>query len=149
MFKIDVENVKKPKRFVSKVFLHCSASDNPKHDNIETITKWHLERGFSEVGYHFFIQKNGDIIKGRDLEKIPAAQKGHNTGSIAICCHGLNKFTEEQKASVRELCLHLNRIHNHGLTFHGHCEVEPNKTCPVYDYKAWLWLDKDGAMMVC
>lgn len=110
--------------------------------------KWHKERGWSGIGYHFFIQKNGTIQHGRNLELVPAAQKGHNTGSIAICVHGLRKelFTKEQQASLKALCITLNRIYRNSLTFHGHKEVEPNKACPVFDYCAWLNLDKDGFM---
>jgi len=85
----------KPKREVTRVFLHCSASDNPKHDNIKTIAQWHLAR-FKGIGYHFYIDKVGRQFIGRDIEKVPAAQEGHNTGTIAICCGGLADFTELQ-----------------------------------------------------
>lgn len=82
---------KKPRRRVNRVFLHCSASDVPAHDNVATIRRWHLARGFSDIGYHFFIHKNGKISKGRNIEKTPAAQRKNNTGTIAICLHGLIK----------------------------------------------------------
>ncbi len=145
---IDISKIKKPERAVYRVFLHCSASDNPAHDNAGTIDKWHKERGWAGIGYHFFVRKNGDVQAGRGLELIPAAQKGHNTGSIAICVAGLDKdkFTVEQKAAVKALCHALNKLYRGGVTFHGHCEVEPNKTCPVFDYKDWLGLDKNGIM---
>lgn len=144
---VDICSLKKPERTVYKVFLHCSASDNPKHDYPLVIEQWHRERGFSEIGYHFFIQKDGTICEGRSLEKIPAAQQGHNTGSIAICCHGLKKelFTDEQRHSLRALCMTLNRMYKGGLSFHGHCEVSA-KACPVFDYKDWLKLDEWGRM---
>ena len=56
---------KKPDRHVSRVFLHCSASDNPKHDKISVIRKWHLDKGWSDVGYHYFIRKDGTVEEGR------------------------------------------------------------------------------------
>jgi len=144
---VDLAKLKKPARRVWCVFLHCSASDRPEHDYPLVMEQWHLERGFKEIGYHFFIQKDGTICEGRSLEKVPAAQAGHNTGSIAICCHGLekDKFTPEQRASLYALCHQLNRLYKGGLSFHGHCEVSA-KTCPVYDYKAWLRLDAAGRM---
>jgi len=144
--KVNLPDIKKPKRQVFKVFLHCSASDNPKHDNPQTIEKWHIERKFKEMGYHFYINKKGDIFYGRSLENIPAAQKGYNTGSIAICCGGLKTFTKDQQRALRALCLYINHLYKDALTFHGHCEVEPNKTCPVYPYKEWLELDASGRM---
>lgn len=143
----DIAALKKPARSVYKVFLHCSASDNPQHDYPIVIDRWHRARGFSEIGYHFFISKDGTIWEGRSLEKIPAAQEGHNTGSIAICCHGLDKdnFTDAQRHALRGLCIVINRLYKGGLSFHGHCEVS-SKACPVYDYRAWLALDESGRM---
>lgn len=135
----------KPKRNVTKVFLHCSASDNASHDNIKTITEWHLKRGFKTIGYHYFISKDGTIHKGRDLESIPSAQQGHNTNSIAICLHGLKKelFTQKQFDSLIKLCNEINDEYNKNITFHGHKEVAA-KDCPVFDYKTVLNLDSKG-----
>lgn len=134
-----------PKRRVSKVFIHCSASDNPKHDNIATIRKWHKDRNMKEVGYHFFIRKTGMLELGRSLESIPAAQKNHNTGSIAICVHGLSNFTKESLDTLVTLCKDINLAYGGNITFHGHREVA-NKTCPVFDYKALLQLDEKGKL---
>ena len=137
----------KPSRRIRRVFVHCSASDYPEHDNIETIRKWHLSRGFNEIGYHYFIQKNGRLSKGRDLEKTPAAQRGHNIGTIAICLHGLKKenFTESQFDTLRQLSLQIDRSYDSDISFHGHCEVAP-KACPVFDYQAVLELDTYGSL---
>jgi N-acetyl-anhydromuramyl-L-alanine amidase AmpD len=125
----------KPSRPIDRVFVHCSASDYPHHDNIATMRQWHLERGWSDVGYHFFIRKDGTLEIGRPIDKTPAAQAGHNRGTIAICLHGLSKdkFTAAQKATLRTLCVLINQAYAGRLTFHGHCEVA-NKSCPVLDY---------------
>jgi N-acetyl-anhydromuramyl-L-alanine amidase AmpD len=135
---------KKPKRDVDTVFLHCSASDNYDHDDISVIRDWHLKRGFDDVGYHFFIKKNGTVQLGRSLEETPAAQQGYNLGSIAICLHGLKKenFTKEQYNSLVELCNQIDRAYGK-ILFRGHKEVS-NKECPVFDYKAVLNLDDKG-----
>lgn len=136
----------KPSREIHSVFLHCSASDNPTHDSVSTMQSWHIKRGFSEIGYHFFISKDGVIHNGRDLDKIPAAQKNNNTGSIAICLHGLNKdkFTKNQLESVTNLCNAIDTSYgNKKIRFRGHCEVS-SKSCPVFDYKTTLQLDEQG-----
>lgn len=139
----------KPNREVTDVFIHCSASDNPKHDDVSVITKWHQERGWSTIGYHYFIKKDGTLQEGRDLERTPAAQKGYNTGSIAICLHGLekDKFTEAQFETLRKLCSEINEKYAGHIYFRGHCEVNPHKTCPVFDYKKVLNLNTIGHMM--
>ncbi len=143
---VNIPSIKKPNRVVSRVFLHCSASDRPQDDNPQTIEKWHTARKFKEIGYHFYIDKGGNIYEGRSLNTNPAAQVGHNANTIAICLGGLKKenFTMNQKRALVALCLHLEHIIK-GLTFHGHCEVS-NKECPVFDYKKWLDLNQYGVM---
>jgi hypothetical protein len=134
-------------RPVSKIFIHCSASDNPKHDNVQVIREWHLERGFNDIGYHFVITKNGNIELGRDINIIPAAQEGHNTNSIAVCLTGNDRFSDNQFISLKNLCTIFSCIIDKKLTFHGHCEVS-NKTCPNFDYKTLLQLDDKGRLAI-
>lgn len=138
----------KPRRSIHKVYLHCSASDNPKHDNVATMDRWHKQRGWSGVGYHFFIRKNGTIERGRDINKTPAAQGGHNRGTIAICLHGLakSKFTKAQFDALTNLCGQIGAAYPHS-TFHGHCEVSA-KTCPVFDYRKVLNLSGNGHLNI-
>ena len=137
----------RPSRKIDRVFIHCSASDVPAHDNIKTIKKWHLERGFNDIGYHFFIHKDGKLSRGRDIEKTPAAQKGHNVKTIAICLHGLHKdnFTQTQYDTLKSLCMEIDICHLNKVSFHGHCEVSA-KACPVIDYKSILKLDIFGSL---
>jgi len=142
----------KPNRLVDRVFIHCSASDQSSHDNIATIRRWHTDpsprgRGWSDVGYHYFIRKNGTLEAGRPLERTPAAQLNHNKGTIAICLHGLDKpkFTNTQLEKLKVLCLEINNAYSGELTFHGHREVAA-KACPVIDYKAVLKLDPFGRL---
>ena len=136
----------KPSRKIHRVFIHCSASDHVHHDNIDTIKSWHLARNFSDVGYHFFIRKDGTLEYGRDIEKTPAAQKGHNLYTLAICMHGLKEenFTPAQFDTLRALAVQID--HNYeNISFHGHCEIS-KKACPVFNYKKILNLDRYGSL---
>ncbi len=142
----------KPSRPVNRVFVHCTASDSPAHDNINTIRHWHTDpkpqgRGWSDIGYHYMIHKDGRISVGRPIEKTPASAKGNNEGTIAIVLHGLkkSKFTEAQFTTLKKWAMQVNKAYGGKITFHGHCEVSA-KTCPVFDYKKVLQLDKDGIL---
>ncbi|MGH2342546.1 peptidoglycan recognition protein family protein [Segnochrobactraceae bacterium EtOH-i3] len=137
----------RPDRMVSRVFIHCSASDRPEHDDVAVMRQWHRANGWADVGYHFFIRKDGLVQAGRSLELVPAAQAGHNTGSLAICLHGLDKgrFTEAQFTSLRGLAAEIDAAYRGAVTFHGHCEVSA-KACPVFDYRAVLGLDSSGRL---
>lgn len=147
---IMINTIQWPSREIARVFIHCSASDNQNHDNIQTIREWHLGRGWGDVGYHFFIDKTGNIYQGRPLELAPAAQRGHNEGSIAICLSGLRNFWDAQFNSLQQLCILLNSLYPNTwtedyLTFHGHNEVSA-KECPVFDYKKILALSPEGKL---
>ena len=142
----------KPSRQVTRVFIHCTASDVAAHDNVAAIRKYHTDpppdgRGWNDIGYHLFIRKNGRLENGRDLEKDPAAQKGHNRKTIAVCLHGLRKenFTDAQFDTLKQLCSEINSAYGGGVTFHGHCEVA-SKSCPVFDYKKILKLNDYGVL---
>lgn len=132
----------KPQRQINRVFIHCSASNNPDHDDVSVIRQWHKEKGWNDVGYHFFIQHDGNIQLGRDIEITPAAQSGNNAHTIAICLSGLDNFIQSQFDSLKDLCRDINkRIPD--ATFHGHREVA-NKSCPNFAYKTVLGLDDKG-----
>ena len=134
-------------RTVNRVYIHCSASSIPEHGNVDIIRKWHINRGWNDIGYHYFIPFSGEIQLGRDIESDPAAQKGHNKNTIAICVHGLklNDFTVNQFNNLIKLCILINNECD--VTFHGHCEVS-DKPCPVFDYQKILKLNAAGEMVV-
>lgn len=136
-------------RFVDRCFIHCSASDarGPAYQGeqiVSTIKRWHVEgNGWSDIGYHFVMDYWGDVFAGRALTKSPAAQRGNNQGTIAICVHGLTVFSQDQFISLRLWCAMVNQAHSGRISFHGHCEVS-NKSCPVFDYSGVLQLDRFG-----
>lgn len=140
----------KPKRIVTRVFLHCSASDAAHLSGqrlVDEVRKWHKARKFFNVGYHYLIDKPGVVMLGRDISKMPASAKRNNARTIAIMVHGLDidKFTPESLAACKALCAEINEAYRGRITFHGHYEVS-NKTCPVFSVKKLLSLDRFGRM---
>ena len=137
-----------PKRTIERVFLHCSASDSTHQGKAlrALIKKWHVtERGWSDIAYQYLIDKKGLLMTGRPLERTPAAQKGHNLKTIAIMVHGLNHFSEDSLDTLHDFCAQINEAYSGRISFHGHCEVS-NKSCPVFNYRALLSLDRFGRM---
>lgn len=122
-------------RRISKIIMHCSASDNPLHDDISVIRQWHLERGFVDVGYHYFIKIDGSIQLGRPIYKAGAHARHHNSYTVGICVHGIKEFALEQIETALKLC--HNQIMIYGLEVEdviGHNELpNVNKICPGID----------------
>lgn len=54
----------------------------------QQIHAWHIARQWSGIGYHFFINKKGEIFRGRPENVIGAHAKGYNSNSIGICFEG-------------------------------------------------------------
>jgi len=122
-------------REINEIILHCSASDNPNHDNVETIREWHLENGWNDIGYHFVILQNGDIKEGRKISIVGAHCKGHNSKSVGICLTGYYQFTEDQFDALKRIVLDLCFIYNIPLdSVKGH-NFYADKKCPVFNWK--------------
>ena len=136
-------------RPIDRLFIHCSAT-TPKMDiGVKEIRKWHTNRGFTDIGYHFVIRRDGIIEDGRDIDKVGAHVAGYNTGSIGICMVGgvdaamkaEDNFTVEQWRSIRNL-LRILKADYPKATIHGHNEFA-NKACPSFDVQKEL---KDGRL---
>lgn len=126
------ERLSSAKRPINKLVLHCSDSNYTHHDNVETIRRWHLERQFYDIGYHFVITKDGKLHLGRDIELTPAAQKNHNIGSVTVLLTGKDIFSNKQLL-VAYYCVQIALAA--GLRVNGHTEINPYKTCPNFDVK--------------
>ena len=50
----------------NKIIIHCSATPRGVDYSAADIDKWHRQRGFSKIGYHYVIRLDGKIEKGRD-----------------------------------------------------------------------------------
>ena len=128
-------------RKIDKIIVHCTASPEGRHHDAEDIRRWHLARGFNDIGYHFLIHLDGTIEKGRNVKLVGAHCAYQNRGSIGIAyVGGMSKDmkrpkdtrTKEQKDSLIKLIQDLIYIHNPNMTIHGHSEFA-NKACPCFD----------------
>ena len=134
--------VKKSKRVINEIIVHCSATVEGKDYTVADICRWHLQRGFTDIGYHYVVYRDGSIHNGRDVDKSGAHCTNHNLHSIGVCyIGGLAKDgktpkdtrTDAQKAALLKLIKTLKGIYPKA-TVHGHREYA-NKACPCFDAK--------------
>ena len=126
-----LKNLPKVYRDINLIVTHCSASPQGRGDDVKTIRMWHLERGWSDIGYHFVILEDGTIQLGRPLNKAGAHAYGFNRYSIGICLIGIDVFTNEQKEALSELIIQLmNMFDLDKDQVKGHYELTDKKTCP-------------------
>lgn len=129
---------------IKQIIIHCSATDLPAYDNIEAIRKFHTDKGWADIGYHYFIDKKGHTFEGRPMSMVGAHCVGQNMTSIGICVSGNKIFYEEQFAALWFLVSNLIenfKIKRKDVLPHRFYNV--NKTCPNFDLtKIWKY-DED------
>jgi len=107
----------------------------------------HKDRGWSDIGYHYLIDRDGTVAKGRPIERVGAHVRGHNAGSIGISLFGghgssendafADNFTPEQDAALRDLLSDLRREYPAIKRISGHNEFAA-KACPGFRVGRWL-----------
>lgn len=127
-------------RKINKIIIHCSDTRTNQRFTIEDIRSWHLKRGFVDVGYHWYIDLDGNTHKGRDISRVGAHCKGQNSNSIGICFEGgktpnLIKWNSPNELQLKAFDLLIKEIQvelGKSLPLHGHYEYS-SKTCPNFD----------------
>lgn len=97
-----------------KIVLHHAAASSC---SVSDIHRWHLGRGWSGIGYHFFVRKDGSIYRGRPEDTVGAHAYGANSNSIGICFEGnfeTETMPEAQKEAGRQLVADL--LNRYSLT---------------------------------
>ena len=130
----------KSKRVITEIIVHCSATPEGRDYTTTDITRWHKKRGFTTIGYHYVIYRDGSIHPGRDINVGGAHCVGHNTHSIGICYIGgcekdgrtpKDTRTEEQKKTLLSMLKKLRVIYPKAKIY-GHRDFA-NKACPSFD----------------
>lgn len=138
---------------VREIIVHCAATrpdwmqGRPLADKVAELRLWHTrDRGWRDIGYHWIIDRNGDVMPGRPETVVGAHVQGRNSGTIGICLiggHGSSEndrfaqhFTPEQDGALRNLIEAIGR--RSAITrVSGHNEFAA-KACPGFNVPRWL-----------
>lgn len=129
-------------RKINKLILHCTATPEGREVTKEDLRRWHVqERGWQDIGYHYFIDLKGELHQCRPVERAGAHSKGHNHDSIGIAYAGgtddegnaLDTRTEAQKKTLENLLCSLKTLHSDSIVY-GHRDFS-TKECPSFDAK--------------
>lgn len=131
-------------RKIDLLVVHCSATREDRDFPVEALRRCHRERGFVDVGYHFYITRDGVVHACRPLHKMGAHAAGWNDHSIGICYEGgldaegrpADTRTVAQKCALMDLLRQLKSDYPHARIL-GHCQLSPyiRKACPCFDAK--------------
>ena len=126
-------------RKINKIIIHCTATKEGKDFKAKDIDRWHKEKGWKCIGYHYVIDLDGTVEKGRSVEEIGAHCNGHNADSIGIVYVGgldskgnpKDTRTQAQKEALWEL-LRVLITKYPKASIHGHNEFS-SKACPCFN----------------
>ena len=152
--------LKKSRREIREIIIHCTATREGRDATVEEIRQDHIRnRGWSDIGYHYVIYRDGSIHEGRDIGKVGAHTTGYNTGSIGICyIGGLDKNgkikdtrTYHQDNALYQLVKILLEMYPSVNEVKGHRDYSPDtngdgviskyewiKGCPCFDVTEWM-----------
>lgn len=132
-------------RTINEIIIHCTATEDGNDYSVTDIDRWHRQKGYAEIGYHYLIHPDGMIDAGRAVTKVGAHCKGHNRYSIGIAYIGglkdgkpANTLTTHQRCALASLIQTLCLIYPSIKTINGHNRYS-NKACPCFDVPTFVY----------
>ena len=134
----------KTDRHIDLLVIHCADTYKRMLVGAKEITQWHMDKGWSDCGYHFIINRVGTVETGRNLNVSGAHARGYNKNSIGVCLVGgrsdndkpEDNFTAEQKKTLAALIILL-KAEYPDADIKGHNELS-SKTCPNFNVKEFM-----------
>lgn len=145
--------LKRSRRRIDLILVHCTATPEGKDYTVDQIREWHTApkpkgQGWSDIGYHYIIYRDGSVHLGRDVDIVGAHCEGYNSNSIGIVYVGglenipgvpLDKLpikdtrTEAQKLALLDLLVKLRALYpNAKIAGHRNYDTK-GKQCPSFD----------------
>jgi len=144
----------KARHLVDEINIHCTATpsnwrpnDTPEQRR-DAIRQMHIrERGWNDIGYHWLIDRDGTILRGRSETVVGAHIAGHNTGKIGVSLFGgktskhrdpfLKNYTSRQEVALLDLIEDI-KARTKIKRIKGHNEYDNGKACPGFWVPDWL-----------
>jgi hypothetical protein len=135
-----------PKR---ELYLHHTVTSNQRRTREEErrhmrdLEATHIARDFLTIGYNFVLFPSGRLYEGRGPRGLPAAQGGHNSGTVAIACVGDYRTDQlNRRMKARLIVAAVNVRVRRGVRLVGGHREAPNlresTECPGQNIMSWL-----------
>lgn len=140
------------------IVVHVTATPPNSDIGVKEVRQMHLRRGFSDIGYHYVIRRDGTVERGRSPDNcIGAHVKGFNSISLGVSLVGgvdgrgrpQDNRTPQQSTALVALLKKLVAKYPHAKIC-GHRDLSPDrdgdgiiepheylKACPCFDAIPW------------
>lgn len=133
---------------INLIIIHCSATRSSMDIGVKDIRRWHMAKGWSDVGYHWVIRRDGTLEQGREESVQGAHALPYNRNSLGICMVGgiheetfkpENNFTNDQFETLENLLWELTKKYpDSDVKGHGTLPNIPiPKSCPCFPAEEW------------
>ena len=100
--------------------------------DIKSLHQLHLQTGYTGIGYHFYIRKDGTVYRGRPINTVGAHCLGSNADSIGICFEG--DYTRETMPAAQflaglQLIRDIKELYAYTVDVKKHSDLY-NTVCP-------------------
>jgi len=125
------------------IMIHCAATKPSMDITAKDIDKWHRQKGWRKIGYHWVVCRDGTVEEGREISEVGAHCRGYNDKSIGICMVGgideegnpESNFTSEQWDALAKLVWQM-KLPYPDAEVVGHNEFS-SKACPSFNVREW------------
>lgn len=139
-------------RIINAIIIHATGNRSDSRITLADIRRYHLSRGWRDIGYHYIVFPDGHVERGRPISVAGAHCYGHNAHSIGVAYiggidsqgHETDTRTPEQKQGLLQLVTKLVRMYRCDVW--GHRDFSPDrnhdgviepsefvKQCPCFD----------------
>lgn len=139
---LDIENEEYLPREIKLIVIHCSATRCNVPFTPAQLEKAHRARGFSGIGYHFYVTRDGRVYHTRPLHRVGAHALGFNLHSIGVCYEGGldeqgrpadTRTTFQQMALLDLLAILKKQFPDASIKGHYQLSADIHKACPCFD----------------
>lgn len=133
------------KRSIQFIVVHCTATQ--PEATIKAIQGyWRDVQKWKDPGYHYIIQRSGEIVQLQDEDKVANGVAGHNQhaihlsyiGGVDKAGHPADNRTDAQKEAMMNKLIELSERYPQAKIL-GHRDFPGvHKACPSFDVRKWL-----------
>ena len=142
-------------RIINAIIIHATGNRSDSQITLADIRRYHLSRGWRDIGYHYIVFPDGHVERGRPISVAGAHCYGHNAHSIGVAYIGgidsqgreTDTRTPEQRQALLQLVTKLVRMYRCDVW--GHRDYSPDlnhdgviepsefiKQCPCFNAHA-------------
>ena len=130
------------------IVIHCSKTSQTEDIGINELKAKFIDEGWSDIGYHYVIRRDGTLEEGREVESVGGHLFGWDSVCLGICLVGgigpnnnnteTTNYTEAQTKTLIELLVKTKSLYPAAQIVAPFDFPGVSDSSPFFDVKEWL-----------